>query len=378
MKNLLLMTALFTAMTACKKTSNAPLAEDAARIEAAALANGSGLQQVFQDSVYLLTGVAVSENGRMFTNYPKWQGPHRYDLVEILPGNIVQPYPNAAWNSWKEGEDGKNKWVCVQAVYADDANMLWVVDPASPKMGGVYLHSYKLVKINLATNSVEKTYFFDNIADENSYINDVRVDTKNNYAYLTNSNEGGIVVVNLNTGAMRQVLQGNSSVIADPNYTLMIEGKEFTTNYGAPVKINSDGIALSPDGQYLCYKPLSDDRLFKIATKYLQDFSMPLTKLADKVQFVGHFTTTDGMIFDREGNLYLGDLELRRIVKIAPDLTMHVLADNNKLNWPDSYSIAGGYLYISCSQLQNQPKYNTGSREAFPPPNPYTIYRIKL
>jgi len=32
MKNLLLMAALFTAMTACKKTSNAPLAEDAASL----------------------------------------------------------------------------------------------------------------------------------------------------------------------------------------------------------------------------------------------------------------------------------------------------------------------------------------------------------
>jgi hypothetical protein len=30
------------------------------------------LEQVFTDSTYQLTGVAVSHEGRMFTNYPLW------------------------------------------------------------------------------------------------------------------------------------------------------------------------------------------------------------------------------------------------------------------------------------------------------------------
>jgi len=51
-------------------------------------------------------------------------------VIEILPDNQVESYPYVAMNSWKEGDDGKNKWVCVQAVYVDEENCLWVVAPA--------------------------------------------------------------------------------------------------------------------------------------------------------------------------------------------------------------------------------------------------------
>ena len=81
--------------------------------------NNNQLEQVFSDDTYQLTGVAVSKDGRLFTCYPLWPGPHKYDVVEILPGNHVKPYPDEEMNSWKDGEDGKNKWVCVQAVYVD-------------------------------------------------------------------------------------------------------------------------------------------------------------------------------------------------------------------------------------------------------------------
>ena len=361
---------------ACQKSSLPPGANTASS-SGIISAQKSSLELVYEDSVYLLTGIAVADNGRIFTNYPLWQGPHKYDVVEITSTKEKRPYPNREWNSWKEGEDGKNKWVCVQAVYVDDENNLWIVDPASPKMGGVYRHSYKLVRINLNTNNVEQVYRFNYVADENSYINDIRVDTKKNFAYLTNSNEGGIIVVDLATGKMRQVLQGNESVIASPAYKFTVDGKQFKTNYGEPVKINSDGIALTPDGEYLYYKPFTDDRLYRIKTKYLRDFSMSLTKIASKVEFLGHYTTSDGMIFDKQGNLYLGDIENRRIMKITPDLHMSVLIKDDRLVWPDSYAISNGYLYVSCSQLEKQPKYNTGEGK-LPPANPYRIYRIKI
>ena len=67
------------------------------------------LEQVFSDDTYQLTGVAVSKDGRLFTCHPLWPGPHKYDVVEILPNNQVSPYPDEAMNSWKEGEDGKDK-----------------------------------------------------------------------------------------------------------------------------------------------------------------------------------------------------------------------------------------------------------------------------
>src|SRR5207237_959959 len=107
--------------------------------------------------------------------------------------------------------------VCVQAVYIDANDMLWVVDPACPFMEQVVPGSVKLVQIDLTTNSIAKTYYLDGVVSEKSYINDVRVDTERQVAYLTNSNEGGIVVVDLASGKARQLLQNHYSVKDDPS-----------------------------------------------------------------------------------------------------------------------------------------------------------------
>jgi sugar lactone lactonase YvrE len=356
---------------AANTTENASLSTDDAAIP---LSNK--LQLVYAIERYQLTGVAISHTGRLFTNFPLWPGPHKYDVVEVTSPNSAVPFPNEEWNSWKPGEDGSNKWVCVQAVYVDDSDYLWVLDPASPYMKGVYKHSYKLVKFNLQTNSIERIYRFNYIADKASYLNDVRVDTATNFAYITNSSEGGIVVLDLATGKKKQVLQGHPSVIASPFYKLTFFGKQLKYDNGQPLRFNSDGIALTPDGKYIYYKPLSDDRLYRIGTKYLRNFALTSEQLSAHVEFMGHFTTTDGMIFDKKGNLYFGDLEHFRIIRIKPDKSIEEVVQDARLIWPDSYSISpDGYLYVSCSQIQLQPEYNLSNVQ---PPTPYTIYKINI
>jgi sugar lactone lactonase YvrE len=331
------------------------------------------LDLVFADNTYQLTGVAVSAKGRIFTNYPLWSDIYKYALVEIK-NNKAAPFPNDTMNSWKDGQPGKDKWVCVQAVYIDDQDYMWVVDPASPKMNRVYQQSHKLVKLNLNSNTVERSYTFEGVADEKSYINDVRVDTKLQFAYITNSGTGGILVVDLNSGKARQLLQAHYSVHSDPNFKFIIDGKELTKE-NVPMKMHSDGIALSPDGIWLYYKPLTDDKLYRLKTEDLRNESLSAQQLAAKVQDLGRFVTTDGMTFDPAGNLYVGDLQKSAIVKISPDLKMSTLIQDDRLIWPDSYSVRNGYLYVSCSQIQKQPEYNQGQNKRT---SPYTIYRIKL
>ena len=333
------------------------------------------LELVFEDNTYQLTGVAIGKAGRLFTNYPLWSDTYKYALTEVTGLTQSNPYPDANMNSWQAGQSGENKWVCVQAVYIDDNNTMWVVDPAAPKMGSVYQNSYKLVKINMATNAVERVYPFDGVAGDTSYVNDVRVDTEKQFAYLTNSKDGGILVVDLNTGLTRQVLLKHYSVLSDPAFKFIIDGKELTKN-GKVVKMNSDGIALTPDRAWLYYKPLTDDKLYRIKTEDLRNTSLTEAALEAKVEDLGHFTTTDGMIFDKDGNLYLGDLLTSSIVRISPDLKMTTIIKDDRLIWPDSYSISDdGYLYVSCSQINKQPEYNEGVNKRT---SPYTIYKLKL
>jgi len=333
------------------------------------------LELVFSDDTYQLTGVAVSKEGRVFTCYPLWPGPHKWGVVEIVGPDASRPYPDEQWNNWQEGEDGKNKWVCVQAVYVDAENYLWVVDPACPNMEGVYDNSFKLVKFNLATNRLEEVYRFDGVLGNKSYINDVRVDTRRKVAYLTNSNEGGIVVVDLNSGIARHLLHNHYSVKHDPSFTLLVDGKEFKKN-GQPVRLQSDGIALTPDREWLYYKPLTDNKLYRIKTAYLRDEELSEQQLEGHVEDLGHFVVTDGMIFDTNGNLYMSDYQNYSIVQINPALEMKTLVNDERLIWPDSYSIsADRYLYVSCSQINKQPDYNEGENKRV---SSYTIYKMPL
>jgi sugar lactone lactonase YvrE len=333
-----------------------------------------GLQLVFEDNTYQLTGVAKEEGGRMLVNYPRWSDIYKYAVVVTEGRTGKTPYPNEEMQQWQHGLPGQDKWVCVQSVYFDDAGELWILDPAAPGLQTIQGNGAKLVKMNKTNNTVARTYSFMSILADTSYVNDVRVDVSRQYAYLTESKGGGIIVVNLADGQMRRVLQAHYSTISDPAYKFVIDGRELMKN-GRPAKFNSDGIALTPDGEWLYYKPLSDDKLYRIKTEYLRDWNMSDADLGSKVEDLGHFTTTDGMIFDKKGNLYLGDLQRYRLVKVDSTLKMTTIVQDDRLIWPDSYSIADGYLYVSCSQIQKQPQYNNGVDKRT---SPYTVYKVKI
>jgi sugar lactone lactonase YvrE len=105
----------------------------------------------------------------------------------------------------------------------------------------------------------------------------------------------------------------------------------------------------------------------------LRNDTITSVALGANVEDLGHFATTDGMIFDAKGNLYIGDLQNYAIKQITPDHKIHTLIVDDRLIWPDSYSISkDGYLYISCSQIHKQPEYNNGVNKR---ETPYTIYK---
>lgn len=332
------------------------------------------LQPVYSDNTYQFTGVAVSAHNRLFVTYPRWSGPYRYGVVEVIKGKAV-PYPDAVTNNWQAGQDGLNKWVCVQTAYIDDQDKLYIVDPAAPKLGKVAGNAAKVVRFDLTTNKIEKVYRFNGTIDNSAYLNDIRIDTKTQMAYLTNSGTGGIVVLNLTTGKSWQVLQTHKSVHPDPAAKFIIDGHELKKQ-GQPVAFQSDGIALSPDRKYLYYKTITDERLWRIPTAALNNEKLTAPELAAQVQDLGSISHTDGMEFDRKGNLFLGDPTTYSMVEVTPDLKPHTWIKDSRLIWPDTYSISkDGYIYITTSQINKQPDYNNGVNKRT---SPYEVFKVKL
>jgi sugar lactone lactonase YvrE len=333
------------------------------------------LEQVFSDNTYQFTGVAVSAAGRLFVTYPRWEGPYQYAVMEVGKDGKARPFPDAAMNQWTPGEDGREKWVCVQTAYVDDHDFLYIVDPAAPGLEKVVDGAAKVVKFNLQTNRIEKAYRFPSTLDNHSYLNDIRVDTKKQVAYLTNSGTGGIVILDLVSGNSRQVLQNHRSVHPDPYAKFIIDGKELKKQ-GYPVAFQSDGIALTPDRAYLYYKTITDKKLNRIKTAALLDTALSGQQLAAAVEELGDVAHTDGMVFDGKGNLYMGDPTTYELLYVTPDHKPHSWIKSAELVWPDTYSVSkDGYLYVSTSQIHKQPAYNEGVNKRT---SPYKIFKVKL
>ncbi|HKP92618.1 MAG TPA: L-dopachrome tautomerase-related protein, partial [Chthoniobacterales bacterium] len=197
-------------------------------LTAASLSAGTAtLELVASLPEHQLTGIAVSKTGRIFVNFPDWSDDHTFSVAEIVDGK-PRPYPNEAWNE-RTGAPEKH-FICVQSVYVDESDSLWILDPAAPKMKEIVKGGPKLVKIDLVKNEVAQTISFrETVAPQKSYLNDVRVDTKTQTAYITDSGLGAIVVVDLATGKARRVLEDDDSTKAEKDFKLQVGGRPLLT-----------------------------------------------------------------------------------------------------------------------------------------------------
>lgn len=319
------------------------------------------------------TGVAVSKKNRVFVCFPRWSNGGPVSAGELLPDGSISAFPDKKWNEWIQG--GKvtgEEFVCVQSVYSDSNGNLWILDPAAPKFHGPITNGPKLVKVNLNTNRVEKIYPLDpTVAPKGSYLNDVRIDTKRQIAYMTDSGLGAIVVLDLKTGTARRVLDSSPSVKAE-EIKILIDGKRWGVQQDGSVrKVHSDGIALDKSGDYLYYQALTGRTLYRVPTKDLRNEKLKAKELNAKVEQVAKTCVADGIEFGADGLLYLTAIEdsaIKRMNVNAAEKTLETVIKDAQLVWPDSLSMRGdGFIYVTCSQIHLGPK----------PATPYKIFRFK-
>ncbi|MDB5605598.1 MAG: hypothetical protein JWP25_2498, partial [Bradyrhizobium sp.] len=327
---------------------------------------------------FRLVGIGVSAKGRVFATAPSSNVRSRFSMVEVDPKTgAVTPYPDAAWNNFSEQGNGKSEWVSVQALWVDKSDHLWALDSSLSKVDQDRLPP-KLVEFDLSTNRVIRQYDFKGVVSAKDSLNDVRVDILHDYAYLTNAgSKGSLVVLDLKSGEARQVLVGNRSTFADPSQHLMIGNEVALRPDGSVRATQADGIALSPDAQWLYFRPLTDHNYWRVPTSALRDAKLSEVDLAKKVEYLGSSVLSGGLIMDG-GTLYAGDLEHRTVVALtlAPDrkLRSKILVSNpSKLSWADGFAISGGYLYIADSHL-----WEVAFKNNLPRSGPFTIFKVKL
>ncbi|CAF1083565.1 unnamed protein product [Rotaria sp. Silwood1] len=192
----------------------------------------------------------------MFAGFPRALSDVSISVAEILPNNVLTPFPGGEWNTFNpttSSANPENRFVNVNAVFTDSHDNLWVVD-AGVIGNRTIRNSAKLVKINLQTNTVERVYSVSSLNPPEGFaLNDVRIGSRR--AFLTESGLGSVVIINLENGQVRRVLHTHSSTkFADPTVVHM-EGRVVLDEKGQPKRMPNNNLELTPDEKTLFYKP---------------------------------------------------------------------------------------------------------------------------
>ena len=340
------------------------------------------------------TGVTVSQEGRIFVNFPKWGDEVSFTVGEIRAGEgRVVAYPDEAINQTNPN-DLAAALVSVQSVVVDPVDRLWILDTGSPLFQPTKYGGPKLVCVDLKTNQVIKKILFpQSVALPTTYLNDIRFDLRigrEGVAYITDSSQNGpngIIVVDLASGeSWRRLNDHPSTKSADlQSFLPIVEGRAFVVkqqdeNNGSvkvAANMGSDGVAISATGELLYYCPLASRKLFSVSTKGLIDRTRDDQYVSQTVRDEGDKGgASDGLESDAEGRIYVTNYEHNSILRRNQDGEWETIVHDPRLLWPDTLSLASnGYLYVTANQLHRQARFHNGQDMRR---KPYMLFRIKV
>ncbi|PWN41571.1 hypothetical protein IE81DRAFT_334852 [Ceraceosorus guamensis] len=370
-----------------------------------------------------------AENSSLFACYTR--GDYAYTIGKIVNLTAEQAWPDASINSpeslinqtisnltgYTMATQTTDKLINVQALYTDPKGRLWALDTGRPTVmtaGQKSTSAYavvggpKLIRFDAPTGKVEQTITFPgDVHFPDSSMNDVRFDLRVNMtesgqgvAYVVDSsNEGrnAVIVVDLGTGhswrrleqhpSMLHTYNNRASYAGVPTY-IDIRGQQELSN-----KEGFDGIALSPDGQWLYYSPLVSQYLYRVPTSVLLrdngpdgadghqaelEASYAVQNLGQKGSQTNGFCESDGAIYllaPEQSAIFRWNYETSRIEPFARDPRFFWL-DSCLTCMPPRHSKADdGYLYANSNQLPKQAQWNNGTERR---QKPGVMWRVKL
>ncbi|MCY9662178.1 L-dopachrome tautomerase-related protein [Paenibacillus chondroitinus] len=288
--------------------------------------------------------VKVDHQGQYYVSVPRWSPDipatmNRIVVKEDKP--LLEAFPSWAWNEVGDITTLQS----VLGFEIDEYNRMWLLDQGKIAFEPSPEGSQKLLIWDLNSNSlVDAIDIPDEIAPyRTSFLNDLVVDNKNGFVYITDSGcgfpdhplRGGIIVYNMKTKTFRRVLDGQFSTQDFPDFHFQIDYKPVFKN--KPLRIGVGGIALSGDRSTLYYCQLTGRNLYAVHTKLLRNEQIPLEQINSSVQVLGSKgTTTDGMHADNRGNLFYTMLEGKGIGFFdARDRSFHKFVSDDRMLWVD-------------------------------------------
>lgn len=313
--------------------------------------------------------VAASSDGRVFFTVHPESGPTGPVLYEVVDGQAV-PYPDE--NTSRIG------FVTALGLCIDEQNRLWVIDHGNHGFQGAHLKAF-----DLETGALVHEHVFDSeVGEWASFLNDLTVSPDGKMIYIADVSFFGknpaLVVYNVETGQSWRALEGHPSVTAQD---WVIENPIKTMSFFGglvALKPGIDGIVTDVLGEFVYYGAMTHDGLFRVPTSLLNNPQTEPAVLSAAIERIGDKPLNDGLSIDREGNVYITDVEHGGVSRMAPDGTLTTLIKSDRVRWADGIShgenIDGqGFYYFTDSAIPDQmlqPKAHIEESA------PYFLYRF--
>lgn len=340
--------------------------------------NPTGKLELYAEVPYAVGNIAYNHLGELvFSNHPFYNPEIR--VMHYNPEiKSVSAFPNEDWNTPKEDE---NTYLSsVLGIRNDSKGIIWMLD-----MGFRNNITPKFVGWNTKTNSLDKIYHIPSPASlSSSQLNDFVIDEKHNVFIIADEQIGpegdgshaALVIVDMNTGKSRRVLEGHYSTIPE-KIPLMFNSKPLNIpNTNDPLFVGADGITADKNNEWLYYCPLNGNKLYRIKIEHLLDENLSEQQLGEKVELYSKKENNGGLSIDENDNIYLTYLETNSIGVITKgNNKSYNYAYSQDLIWPDGISSNNdGYMYISAAQLQLADVFNNGDNKT---KKPFLIFRLK-
>lgn len=305
-------------------------------------------------------GVALSDAGRVFVAGPRWTGSTGPSLGVLDAEGQPHAYPDARWNGWQPGQDAREVFVNINAIHKGPEDSLWVIDTGSPDFGGAPLPGgAKVVRIDLKSGQVTRVYpLGSDVATPTSYVDDIRL--KGTRGYLTDAGRPGLIVLDLETGGARRVLDNAPPATAPTDRPIVMDGQVVKAPDGSNLRVHTDALELSPDGQWLYFSSLHGP-WSRIETRWLDDASLSPEAVLSHVEPWADLPPTGGTVLDANGDLYFSDLAEDAIKKRTAEGRIETVVADPRLHWVDAPILsADGWLWLPVPQMDRVALFNGG------------------
>lgn len=313
---------------------------------------------------------AVGPDGTLYFSVHPFDQPE-FKVMQLV-GSEGVPFPTP---------EISRSFAAVIGIQVEQDGTVWILDMGSEET------SPKLLGWDTQNNILKAVHYLpDEASVENSFHQDFAIDEVRRKAFIADMSRGGviddsnpaIVVVDLDTGQARRVLEGHESLQPQAGQTMIAEGEPltFTDEQGntSPVELGLNPIAIDAQNEWVYFSTVHPGTLYRIPAEVLGNFAMDDAELAAAIEPFAEKPSSDGIAADGEGQVYITNVA-DNAISIADETGTRIWVQDDRLVWPDGVYVApDGSVVATINQLNRAAPFNGGAPGGEPP---FLIIRIQ-